>query len=195
MLISRKMEKNLAESIDWSQTDLLITTPPTFQRILEHKRSSQQTLQPAVIGIDEADLLLGKAYNKNIRNSYKMLVDAAVSTRLRPIKHLLAAPTPECLGLSKSNSVAGFFSSLPKIAHPISEVAPKNIQIGSVTVEGEYGIEVEQQKLAVLERLLIEREGARVIVFCKKESVRRVKELMDSKFNRATHSYYADLPS
>ena len=52
------MEKNVAESIRWPQTDILLTTPKMLYRIMEHKWAKKDPVLPEFLVVDEADAIV-----------------------------------------------------------------------------------------------------------------------------------------
>jgi hypothetical protein len=54
------MYKNVANSVVWPHTDILITSPANLYKILSEKVSNKQQISPEMIVIDEADLILSK---------------------------------------------------------------------------------------------------------------------------------------
>lgn len=59
MIISL-MDRNVAASVKWTNTDILISTPETLFRILEAKLQNKERFAPEVVVIDEADIILNQ---------------------------------------------------------------------------------------------------------------------------------------
>jgi len=55
------MNKNVAESVKWSKTDILITTPKVFYRILSDKEDEKELINPQYVVLDEVDVIINNS--------------------------------------------------------------------------------------------------------------------------------------
>lgn len=63
------MYKNVINSVNWQQTDILVSTPQILYRILEGKNDNYEKISPEYLVLDEGDIILGR--NDDFRNYYR----------------------------------------------------------------------------------------------------------------------------
>jgi hypothetical protein len=100
------MYKNVANSVDWPHTDILISTPPILYRILSEKASNSQKFSPEMIVVDEADLTLSKEDLLNyFKKNYAYI--NKLSAKEGTHRYFLASPYDVVLSDSKSSPFGG----------------------------------------------------------------------------------------
>ena len=83
------MSKNVAESVRWPNTDVLITTPKILYRILQDKADNKKEINAKHIVIDEADVVLK---SKDLLTYINKSVGYLQKAKKGILKYYLAAP-------------------------------------------------------------------------------------------------------
>jgi hypothetical protein len=85
------MIENVAASVVWPQTDILISTPQTLYKILSQKADNKLKINPEFLVVDDADVTFGrKEESTYIKKNFEIL--KKMSDKEGKLKVILSSP-------------------------------------------------------------------------------------------------------